>query len=165
MNNEEKEQECPKERRGIFRHIPVPLLFISTYLIGATLQFTSPLKFHLDLIFIKVIGAVLLVVGSVFAGWSFLIFLREHTTPIPGNRPAKLIMHGPYQLSRNPMYVGVILAYIGIATVQFQVFSLILLPFPIAYIHWFVIPFEEQLMKKTFKEEFDKYRTKVRRWI
>lgn len=155
------------KRPNLLLQIPVPWVFIVTYLIGMGLQYLFPItiRFSTVILLSQIFGGFLMIIGSLFGGWCLLIFLRERTTPLPGKKPSNLVIKGPYRFSRNPMYVSLIIAYIGITIFLTQVFQLLLLPFAVAYIHWIVIPFEEQQMIRIFKEEYKQYCARVPRWI
>jgi len=63
------------------------------------------------------------------------------------------------------MYVGLIVAYLGEAGILRQFWPVILLPLTIAYVNWTVIPLEEAKLKEVFGSDYDRYRSRVRRWI
>lgn len=65
-----------------------------------------------------ILGGLLLVVGIFFGFWSNLVqFDRGRGTPLPLMPTQVLLMDGPYRYCRNPMTLGAILAYMGIAIV------------------------------------------------
>jgi protein-S-isoprenylcysteine O-methyltransferase Ste14 len=77
----------------------------------------------------------------------------------------KLVTAGPFQLTRNPMYLGLVIVALGIA---FWVGAWPMFLAPIATFataNWVHIPFEEQNMRRQFGEEFAAYCGRVRRWI
>ena len=63
------------------------------------------------------------------------------------------------------MYVGLAVAYLGEAGILRQVWPVLLLPLTIAYLNWIVIPVEEVRLRDVFQGEYERYCTKVRRWI
>ena len=65
----------------------------------------------------------------------------------------------------NPMYVGLVLAYLGEAGMLKQVWPVVLLPLTVASVNWIVIPVEEARLRGAFGEEYKRYRASVRRWI
>jgi protein-S-isoprenylcysteine O-methyltransferase Ste14 len=71
---------------------------------------------------------------------------------------------GPYRFTRNPMYVGLVLAYLGEQGMLLQVWPLLLLVLTVVYVNWFVIPVEETSLR-SFGPVYDAYRARVRRWI
>src|SRR5215472_10592903 len=128
----------------LLMRIPVPWVFVLAYLIGAGLEHCAPFElWNITASSVGVVGYALFAVGAVIAGWSLLIFHRLHTTTVPGKTSANLVTWGPYRFSRNPMYVGLILAYLGEAGILKQVWPILLLPLTVAYLNWVVIPVEE----------------------
>lgn len=147
--------------------IPVPWVFVLTYLVGVVLQTFSPFNFlsQEGIFWVKITGIALFVTGVIFASWSLIIFRKVHTTTTPGESSKMLITKGPYRFSRNPMYVSLILAYLGEAGFLIQFWPVIVLPFVIWYVNRVVIPLEEDILKKDFKEKYENYCTQVHRWL
>jgi len=147
-------------------HIPVPWVFVLTYLVGIGLDLTlRPYPRTEPPRFVAVAGAVLFAIGVVIAGWGLMIFRKSRTTTVPGRTSAKLVTWGPYRFSRNPMYVGLVLAYAGEAGILKQLWPIVLLPLIVAYLNWIVIPVEEARLTEAFGPEYEQYGTTVRRWI
>ncbi len=111
------------------------------------------------------LGVMLFAVGAAIAGWGLAIFYDARTTTVPGEASAKLVTWGPYRVTRNPMYVGLTLAYLGEAALLKQIWPIVFLPLVVAYVSWTVIPVEEARLKEVFTDEYERYRAKVRRWI
>lgn len=151
----------------ILLHIPVPWVFILTYLLGLVLQLIFPFNILSQeaSFIIKIIGIILFALGAFFASWSLIIFRKARTTTTPGESSKKLVTNGPYQLTRNPMYASLILAYVGEAGFLSQSWPVFVLPLILAYVNWIVIPFEEGILKKDFKEEYENYCNYVSRWL
>ena len=151
----------------ILLKIPVPWVFVITYLIGVVLQVIFPFKFQsVEAInFILVAGFALFATGAFFAAWSLIIFHRARTTTTPGEQSAKLVTEGPYRLTRNPMYISLILAYLGEVGFLNQIWPLLVLPLMLLYVNWIVIPIEENLLRNDFKSEYENYCKFVRRWF
>ena len=63
------------------------------------------------------------------------------------------------------MYVSLMLMYVGEAMILLQVWPLLLLPLTVVYVERVVIPLEETRLKERFGEEYEQYRSIVRRWI
>lgn len=151
----------------ILLRIPVPWVFILTYLVGLALHFVFPFKIlsGTELISVKIVGVVLFAKGAFFAAWSLLIFHKASTTTTPGEISKKMVTFGPYRLTRNPMYVSLFLAYLGEAGFLTQIWPVLVLPFMLYYLNQVVIPLEEELLEKEFGEEYKNYCKQVRRWI
>jgi protein-S-isoprenylcysteine O-methyltransferase Ste14 len=146
-------------------HIPVPWVFVLSYLLGVLIERIFGIRIPLTLPDIGVLGWVLLAVGAVVAGWGLVTFRRARTTTVPGQASSALVTWGPYQFSRNPMYVGLTLAYLGEAAILRQGWPVILLPLVLAYLNFVVIPVEEAKLSEVFGDAYDRYRSSVRRWL
>ena len=147
-------------------HVPVPWVFVLTYLLGVALEHVhhgtiSPTAALVS----RTAGAVLFAVGALIAGSGLVLFAKARTTTVPGKLSGKLVTWGPYRFTRNPMYVGLVLAYLGEAGLLKQIWPVVLLPFTVAYINWIVIPVEEAKLEEAFPNEYKEYRLQVRRWF
>jgi len=160
------QQASSKNPFRLLIHVPVPWVFVLTYLVGAGVQYAwSPHLATVALPGIRIMGGVLFGIGSAIAGWGLLTFRSARTTTVPGRVSSQLVTWGPYRFSRNPMYVGLVLAYLGEAGILRQIWPVFLLPLTVAYINWVVIPVEEGKLKEVFREEYEQYRARVRRWV
>jgi len=114
---------------------------------------------------VKFIGYAMMVVGIFLPIWGARIFRQHHTNIIPYKNPDRMVTEGPFRLSRNPMYLGMLLTLIGLATLYGTALSFV---FPLLYFFvasLYYIPFEEERMIKAFGDDFIAYKAKVRRWI
>lgn len=161
-----KEQEYRGNPLRLLIHIPVPWVFVLAYLVGAGLEFVYPSHTGTaPLHGISVAGVVLFAIGAAIAAWSLLLFFQARTTTVPGRTSCKLVTRGPYRFSRNPMYVGLVIAYLGEAGILKQAWPILFLPFVVGYLNWIVIPLEESRLTEAFGTDYEQYRVKVRRWI
>jgi hypothetical protein len=94
-----------------------------------------------------------------------LKFKDVGTTVRPDRAASTLVIAGPYKISRNPMYLGLALAYLGIAIAGQSVSALILLPVVLAIIQRRAIEPEEAFLEKRFGANYISYKEKVRRWL
>jgi protein-S-isoprenylcysteine O-methyltransferase Ste14 len=150
----------------LLMRIPVPWVFVLTYLAGVGLEYLVPLRVHSGAPpGIILAGALMFSIGAAVAGWSWVIFHKADTTRVPGQPSTTLVTWGPYRRSRNPMYVGLALAYLGEAGMLRQLSPVLLLPLTLAYLNWMVIPIEEGRLLEVFHGAYEKYLGSVRRWI
>jgi protein-S-isoprenylcysteine O-methyltransferase Ste14 len=147
-------------------HVPVPWVFVLTYLLGAALSSTRSGTIRPQAAVVSTVaGAILFAVGAVIAGWGLVIFRKARTTTVPGKSSVELVTWGPYRVTRNPMYVGLAIAYLEEAGLLKQIWPVLLLPLTLGYLHWVVIPVEEARLKDVFQDKYERYRSSVRRWI
>src|SRR5262249_45212543 len=152
--------------RGLVRHVPVPWVFVLAYLCGVGLEFVWPTPPAVTALpAIRPVGGVVFVLGAVLAGWGWLTFWRARTTTVAGQASSALVTWGPYRFSRNPMYVGLSVAYVGEAGILGQAWPLAFLPLVLAYVNWVVIPVEESKLREVFGDGYERYRQQVRRWL
>jgi protein-S-isoprenylcysteine O-methyltransferase Ste14 len=157
----------PRPSLRLLMHIPVPWVFLLTYLLGVVLEVACPLVSDAwkTLSWLRIAGFAWLCTGAALAGWGLVTFWRARTTTVPGRLSSQLVTWGPYRFTRNPMYVGLTTFYLGQAGILRQLWPVILLPLVLGYLNWVVIPVEEQKLLEVFGETYEQYRKRVRRWV
>ena len=146
-------------------NLPPPVWTLVYLIIAGVLSAFYPWKAIVDLTFIP-LGALLIVLGVASAFWAAGIFRREGTEINPTSpENKKLVVRGPFRLTRNPMYLGLVLASLGIAFCvgSLPMFAVPLLVFATA--NWAHIPFEEAKMRRQFGDAFDDYTRRTPRWL
>ena len=97
--------------------------------------------------------------------WADRLFKMRGAEVKPGHESATLVTDGPYRVTRNPMYLGMVLIVLGAAFVAGSTS-----PFVVVVGLWwllrthFVIP-EETMLRRRFGDEFERYARRVRRWL
>ncbi|MCF6209142.1 MAG: isoprenylcysteine carboxylmethyltransferase family protein [Gammaproteobacteria bacterium] len=113
------------------------------------------------------LSAVLGIAGTGIILMSGVLFLRAKTTvhPTHPEKTSALVISGVYQISRNPMYLGLLLILLawGVFLGSLPAFVPILLF--IGTITKYQIVFEEQALENNFGDSYRRYKSKVRRWI
>jgi protein-S-isoprenylcysteine O-methyltransferase Ste14 len=117
---------------------------------------------ELSSVTVAITAGILGFVVMLSAWWQF----RKHQVAIcPTDATDHLISDGVYRLTRNPMYLGMILMMFGVAiffgTVLFFAAAIVYF----AIINWFFCPYEEDKLTREFGREFESYRARVRRWL
>lgn len=133
-------------------------------LLGVSQGLNSVMPLGLDLSE-PLTGAVLIAVGLLLAVEASARFLHKRTTPLPTGQPSSLVLEGPYLWSRNPMYLGLLVALIGIA---FLLGSPWFFLAPAAF--FFVVDrlfvrFEEERLQGLFGPGYAELLGRVRRWL
>lgn len=148
-------------------HIPPPLVFMAGFAFGFLLDR------HLVALRISGaaaqelarIGIALMVLGAVLAIWGALAFRRARTTILPFRAATALVRDGPYRFTRNPMYVGMTLAYVGLGLVFNTMWPLLVLPLVLVAMIRLVISREETYLEEVFGDDYRAYQRAVRRWV
>jgi protein-S-isoprenylcysteine O-methyltransferase Ste14 len=79
--------------------------------------------------------------------------------------PTKLLTGGPYSFSRNPMYIGWTLIYLGTALAANSVWMIALLPIVMVFTHVTDVRNEERFLAEKFGNEYLEYQGRVRRYL
>ena len=141
-----------------------PLIYLAGIVIGFLATIWMPTKVVSDLV-AWTVGGILIFCGAVLTGSAVLKFKDVGTTVRPDRAASTLVIAGPYKISRNPMYLGLALVYLGIAIAGQSVWALILLPVVLAIIQRRAIEPEEAFLEKRFGANYISYKEKVRRWL
>jgi len=91
--------------------------------------------------------------------------MRRGTAILPFKPASNLVTSGILGWTRNPMYVGMAVFYVGLAIALNSVASLVLLPVVLAIVQTQVIAREEAYLERAFGEDYVAYKKRVRRWI
>jgi protein-S-isoprenylcysteine O-methyltransferase Ste14 len=126
------------------------------YLVPIAQRISSPIRYTG---IVLVVGAIALVL------WAAGLFRRAGTTIKPFQKSSVLITRGPYRITRNPMYVGLVGALLGIAIVLGSVTPFLGVFAFAALIQSKFIRAEEADLESTFGRVFLDYKSKVRRWL
>jgi protein-S-isoprenylcysteine O-methyltransferase Ste14 len=90
---------------------------------------------------------------------------RTTTNPLRPHQASALVTRGIYRVTRNPMYVGLMLVLLAWAVVLGSPLSLAGPVLFIIYMNRFQIGPEEAVMAAKFGDAYETYRARVRRWI
>jgi protein-S-isoprenylcysteine O-methyltransferase Ste14 len=152
--------------RGLETRIPPPVVALLCAAMGLALNLLVPSARILPPAALPV-GLVLIGLGAALAVAAVVQFVRAGTTiePLDPGKTTRLVVSGVYSFTRNPMYLAMLLAVLGIALMTRNPLALIgVVLFP-AYITRLQILPEERALRAIFGEPFDSYCRKVRRWV
>jgi protein-S-isoprenylcysteine O-methyltransferase Ste14 len=147
--------------------IKPPLLFLGALGLGCALSLMLPLGTELGSAnrSALAVGLAFLAAGfalAVFAGRSFHL---AGTSVVPGEPATALVATGPYRITRNPIYIGFVLAYFGLAVMLTSAWVLLLLIPVLVILQRGVVEREEAYLERHFGEAYRKYKARVPRWL
>jgi len=149
---------------GVF--IPPPLFYVLIFITAVFIQKKIPIPdtlFHLWVI--KVLGVILLIVALFFSVRSLRQFFLTKNTLILIKRASSLQTTGIYGMTRNPMYVGLAIVYLGITCFIGNWWNIILFPVLFIILQEYIIKREEKYLELEFGQGFRDYKNTVRRWL
>jgi protein-S-isoprenylcysteine O-methyltransferase Ste14 len=113
----------------------------------------------------RVLGWALVLFFVGWNGWSLWLFGRHETGLLPGQATHALIEEGPFRVSRNPLYVGLLALYLGLALLAPTFWGLVLFPAAVLLVLWGAILPEERFLHDRFGAPYGDYTRRVRRWL
>ncbi len=141
---------------------PVYLLVAALLMVG--LNFAAPVKIVLSAP-ITYLGAGLIAIGLFVVIWPASTFARVGTPIKPLEKSTNLVTGGMYRVTRNPMYLGMVVILLGIAILFGTASPILVIPgFGWLIQTKFVKP-EEALLEETFGREYVEYKLRVRQWL
>lgn len=145
---------------------PPPLIFLATLAAGWGLGWLLRLPDIPATPSIRyAVGGLAVASGLGLAAWSAGAFRRRKTAVQPWKASTALVIEGPYGFSRNPIYVGFAVVYLGLALVLASWAALALLPVCLIIVDRGVVAREERYLTDKFGADYLAYRQKVRRWL
>jgi protein-S-isoprenylcysteine O-methyltransferase Ste14 len=146
------------------KRILPPTYLLASIIAMLILHFLLPLV-RIVLVPWNFIGILILIAGAVANVLADNIFHRVGTTVKPYEESATLVRTGPYEISRNPMYLGFVLILLGLAIFLGSLAPFLVVGLFIVLMDNEFIKFEEEMLAKKFGAEWREYMGKVRRWI
>ena len=143
---------------------PPPLIYLTALVIGLGLGYLAPTPF-LPRTLAYGLGAVLILIGAWIIISARRMMLRAGTAIRPTIPTTALVITGPFRFTRNPLYVGATLIYVGIAVAARSLWALALLLVVLAVMQRGVIDREEHYLERKFGADYVRYKERVRRWI
>jgi protein-S-isoprenylcysteine O-methyltransferase Ste14 len=142
-----------------WKNVPLPEPHIVGILASAVLHLARPWRLPGSRRLCSGVGSALLGAGVAISASAV-----RAASDADLEQPSTLISGGPYAISRNPMYVGWTLLYVGGALVTRNAWMVASFPVMAGLIHRDVLG-EEHTLERAFGEEYVRYRKVVRRYL
>jgi protein-S-isoprenylcysteine O-methyltransferase Ste14 len=154
-----------KDSPGVY--VPPPLVYAACFLLSFLLQgyFTIRSAYFFHSKAANIIGIIIIISGLIFAVPALRQFFKTKNTIILIKPASSLQTTGIYSFTRNPMYLSLLLIYLGMALIFGNWWTIILLPLLIIVINYRIILPEERYLARAFGNSYTDYKKRVRRWI
>lgn len=141
----------------------IPLFFIvMAWLIDRYIYALSiPVAANIQLI----IAYIMMLIAAILFSFSLYFFIKTRQNPEPHTPTNALYTGGVFRITRNPIYLGFLLAQIVVAIKLNNLYVVLSLPVVWWLLNKWVIEPEETYLEKLFGQEYLDYKQKVRRWI
>jgi protein-S-isoprenylcysteine O-methyltransferase Ste14 len=152
--------------RALELKIPPPAVALLTGILVWLASRAAP-SFAFEFPAHNIVAICLVAVGVTSAISGFAAFAQARTTinPTKPEKSTSLVTSGVYTITRNPMYLGLLLVLTGWALHLSNAVAFLFLPGFIVYINRFQIAPEEKALTSLFAREFVTYQSRVRRWV
>ncbi|WP_306253296.1 isoprenylcysteine carboxylmethyltransferase family protein [Parvularcula sp. IMCC14364] len=149
----------------ILKYPPILQVFVSVAIAWAIQSYLP--QFSVPIPFGNWIAASFCVTGVAITSVAVGIFASNKTTinPVQPEQASNLVTGGLYRISRNPMYLGLVLIITGFVIWFENIAGIASIVLFILTMTLFQIKPEEKVMQAKFGEAYETYRRRVRRWI
>lgn len=143
--------------------VPILVVVIGYFLnwfwpISLGIEVSAPTRYY--------VGAGLILGSIALLGfWSVALFRKGGQNENPWKPTPHIEERGPFKVTRNPMYLQMIIVCIGVAFASANWWTLILTPMAIWALQELAIKPEERYLEEKFGSTYLEYKHKVRRWI
>ncbi len=152
---------------NILKSLLFTLILFALLLVAVVLVAKSDDIFGLPKFSLKVgvgSGVILLILGVGLRLWATWLFYKNRLKVISGKPQPTLVTSGPYQFSRNPLYLGIVFILFG-AALLLGSFSAMLFSLAVfGLLNWWV-RIEEKQLAAAFGKNYARYKKQVRRWM
>lgn len=120
---------------------------------------------HFENAVLEGLSVALLIGALAIIAWSGLWFWKKRTPIEPHHTPKSLIVEGPYRLSRNPIYLALVMLTLASALGNGSVIGIVLAVLLWRVLDWRFAAVEESLLVETFGDDAHAYLARSRRWL
>jgi protein-S-isoprenylcysteine O-methyltransferase Ste14 len=113
----------------------------------------------------RIVGYGIGAAGIALVAWGFLTLWRAGTTIMPNQRADRLVTEGAFRFRRNPIYMGEVLIFLGLAELTHNIWFAILAPLLAITLYVLAIRPEEQHLETRFGQAYLDYKGRTRRWF
>lgn len=110
-------------------------------------------------------GVAIVLTGIAIIASPALAFKRSETTIVPFQESSSLVVSGMYNVTRNPMYLGMVTILTGCAVLGGSLSPFLMPVLFVPVLNRRVIRHEEIMLEEAFGDEYRNYRQRVRRWL
>jgi len=162
VSDERRAEMLAQDNAGV--RVPPPVIYLAALLVGCAID--SPWIYGDGTALAELVsGGGLVGAGLWFIIWGGKVQHDAETDVKPWTETKIIVETGPYHLTRNPMYLGMTAATIGLAMMAGSAWSMATLFVCIIIIDRYVIDREEAYLEAKFGDAYLDYKTRVRRWF
>jgi protein-S-isoprenylcysteine O-methyltransferase Ste14 len=108
---------------------------------------------------------ILMPIATILFAFSLYFFIKTKQNPEPHTPTNALYTGGVFKITRNPIYLGFLVAQVIVAIKLNNLYVILSLPIVWWLLNTWVIAPEEVYLEKLFGKDYLDYKNKVRRWL
>jgi protein-S-isoprenylcysteine O-methyltransferase Ste14 len=112
-----------------------------------------------------VLGLLVLLLALLLIRWAIKTFREAKTNLLTNKAALTIVSTGPFAYSRNPIYVAILLSFVGFAIAADSLWFFLALAIMFFVLRFGIIAQEEIYLTKKFGQTYLNYKTKVRCWL
>jgi protein-S-isoprenylcysteine O-methyltransferase Ste14 len=143
------------------------VVFGIPFLISIAIHFVVPLSLLQGILRQALIpvGIILILIGIRLIALARREFASFSQPTDPGQPTSRIVNTGAFAISRNPLYLGGAIVFLGLALALNMFWALVTLLLSIILCHYVLIIPEERYLAAKFGEEYKEYAASVHRWL
>lgn len=110
-------------------------------------------------------GVTVILLGMLLAAFALVVQVRAGTDPRPDRPDRALVSAGPFRFTRNPIYLGFLLAAAGCALRLGDAWGWLAVLAAFLLLDRVVVAREEAYLRQRFGAAYAGYAARVRRWV
>jgi protein-S-isoprenylcysteine O-methyltransferase Ste14 len=111
------------------------------------------------------LGGAVFCLALAWMGWALIVLVRAGNDPRPDRPDRAFVAAGPFRLSRNPIYLGFVLALAGVALAWGTLWAWLAVGAVFLSLDVLVIRREETYLTRRFGDAYREYQRRTRRWM
>lgn len=153
-----------KGKMGFVKWIEIGLK-IATYMVLVVEVISIFANLYLDLTWLRAVGVGLGIAGTGVFIVSVITMRDSWRAGVPKEEETELVTSGIYAFSRNPVFLGFDLIYMGELLLFFNWWLLGVTVLAVLMLHLQIVNVEEEFLAAAFGDEYLAYRKKVCRYL
>jgi protein-S-isoprenylcysteine O-methyltransferase Ste14 len=141
-----------------------PMLYLAAFLLAFAFGHLYPIATP-HYLAARFLGYLSISGGAAFDFWAAITLHRERTTILPHRAATSLVTRGPFQITRNPIYVGNTIAIVGLALAMGSAWLIVFGLVAAILVDRLAIQREEIHLSNRFGEAWALYRSHTPRWL
>lgn len=164
LDNYWAENALPPERDRADLPVLPPFIYAGALIISLFFELASPGDFFRVSAQIT-IGLAAIGAGAALLAWCLTLFADAETNVEPYRPTTALVKEGPYNYSRNPIYISLCIIYLGLCVLFDITWGFVFFPPMVATVHLLAVLPEEAYLEEKFGQKYRDYCKSVRRWL